>query len=234
MYSDKNYKEKSSVIRYRSIGTLTRRLGPAICTASANTNPGSAIKTEQATVAVAAGFIRMVLLSWRAKEKGGIENRQYDMCWSPEAVSNKVFIGNRSVNSETDGSIHRVKKALRHMEISVREQLERNTCLCSVNDEDVLTSHFAQTYSKENFYSLWEFMQQFVDMISKSNFVGNVIDVGSVSVDDLASYTYLHKVNPTSFKYPGDCLQKCADRALATQDELLFRRPTHAVLSAEP
>ena len=43
-------------------------------------------------------------------------------------------------------------------------------------------------------------------MISKLNFIGNVIDLGSIQVDELMVWMYLYGANLHSFEYPGDCL----------------------------
>ncbi|KAF8424456.1 hypothetical protein L210DRAFT_2097552 [Boletus edulis BED1] len=57
-------------------------------------------------------------------------------------------------------------------------------------------------------------------MISKLNFVGNAIDLGSVDVDELTAWMYPHPANPTSFKYPTNCLLQFTG---TVSDQEMFR-----------
>jgi hypothetical protein len=43
-------------------------------------------------------------------------------------------------------------------------------------------------------------------MISKLNFIGNVIDLGSVAIEKLTTWMCPCSTNLNSFEYPGDCL----------------------------
>ncbi|QRV99785.1 hypothetical protein RhiJN_27804 [Ceratobasidium sp. AG-Ba] len=52
----------------------------------------------------------------------------------------------------------------------------------------------------------WAVVEILPSMISKLNFIGNAIDLGSVNVDELTVWMYPHGANAPSFKYPGDRL----------------------------
>jgi hypothetical protein len=62
---------------------------------------------------------------------------------------------------------------------------------------------------EDGFTEDWAVVQLDPKMISKLNFIGNLIDVGSVAVDDLTSWMYPNPANPHSFEYPGDRFHKC-------------------------
>ncbi|QRW14298.1 The BTB (BR-C, ttk and bab)/POZ (Pox virus and Zinc finger) domain [Ceratobasidium sp. AG-Ba] len=49
----------------------------------------------------------------------------------------------------------------------------------------------------------WAVVEILPSMISKLNFIGNAIDLGSVNIDGLTAWMYPHGANPPSFKYPG-------------------------------
>ncbi|KAI1793524.1 hypothetical protein LXA43DRAFT_971863 [Ganoderma leucocontextum] len=52
----------------------------------------------------------------------------------------------------------------------------------------------------------WAVVEILPSMISKLNFIGNAIDLGSIKVDELTAWMYPHNANPHSFEYPGDRL----------------------------
>ena len=52
----------------------------------------------------------------------------------------------------------------------------------------------------------WAVVEILPSLISKLNFIGNAIDLGSVEVDELTAWMYPHNANPHSFEYPGDRL----------------------------
>ena len=57
-------------------------------------------------------------------------------------------------------------------------------------------------------------------MIAKLNFVGNVIDLGSVAIDELMAWMYPHPANPSSFKYPANRLLRFLG---VVSDEEMFK-----------
>ncbi|KDN36431.1 hypothetical protein RSAG8_10823, partial [Rhizoctonia solani AG-8 WAC10335] len=59
----------------------------------------------------------------------------------------------------------------------------------------------------DGFTQDWAVVEIYPSMIDKSNFVGNVIDLGtSIAADKLTGYMYRRLANPTSFKYPANRL----------------------------
>ncbi|KAF9778336.1 hypothetical protein BJ322DRAFT_1092735 [Thelephora terrestris] len=58
----------------------------------------------------------------------------------------------------------------------------------------------------DGFTDDWAVIQIHPSMITKLNFIGNAIDLGSVDVDKLTTWMYPRNTNPSSFKYPGDRL----------------------------
>ncbi|KEP50435.1 hypothetical protein V565_080110 [Rhizoctonia solani 123E] len=61
----------------------------------------------------------------------------------------------------------------------------------------------------DGFTEDWAVVEIYPTMIDMTNFVGNVIDLGtSIAVDELTAQMYPHVSNPTSFKYPGNRLFK--------------------------
>ncbi|KAI0778749.1 hypothetical protein BD413DRAFT_490094 [Trametes elegans] len=52
----------------------------------------------------------------------------------------------------------------------------------------------------------WAVVELLPSTISKLNFVGNAIDLGSVAVDELTAWMHPQLANPSAFKYPGDRL----------------------------
>ncbi|KAI0645939.1 hypothetical protein C8Q79DRAFT_910490 [Trametes meyenii] len=52
----------------------------------------------------------------------------------------------------------------------------------------------------------WAVVELLPSTISKLNFVGNAIDLGSVAVDELTAWMYPQLSNSSAFKYPGDRL----------------------------
>ncbi|KAF8874766.1 hypothetical protein CPB84DRAFT_559798 [Gymnopilus junonius] len=58
----------------------------------------------------------------------------------------------------------------------------------------------------DGFTDDWAVVEIYPSMIAKLNFVGNVMDLGSIAVDELTSWMYPHPANLSSFKYPGNRL----------------------------
>ena len=53
----------------------------------------------------------------------------------------------------------------------------------------------------------WAVLEVDPSKINSTNFVGNVLDLGTnISVDELTSWMYPNLANPLSFEYPGDRL----------------------------
>ncbi|KAH8110516.1 hypothetical protein DFH11DRAFT_773107 [Phellopilus nigrolimitatus] len=73
----------------------------------------------------------------------------------------------------------------------------------------VLSPPISFGFGDDGFTDDWAVVQIYSSKISKLNFVGNAIDLGSIAVDDLTAWMYPHTVNPGSFDYPGDRLLKC-------------------------
>ncbi|KAH8925345.1 hypothetical protein BT69DRAFT_1279791, partial [Atractiella rhizophila] len=57
----------------------------------------------------------------------------------------------------------------------------------------------------------WAVVELLPSMISKLNFVGNAIDLGSVAVDELTAWMYPQLSNPSAFKYLGNRLLRFFD-----------------------
>jgi len=77
-------------------------------------------------------------------------------------------------------------------------------------------------YGEDGFTDDWAVVQIHPTMISKLNFIGNAIDLGSVDVDVLTTWMYPHHANPRSFEYPGDRLL----RFLGTVPDLEMYSPS--------
>lgn len=66
----------------------------------------------------------------------------------------------------------------------------------------------------DGFTDDWAVIQMRPSMITKLNFIGNAIDLGSVAVDKLTVWMYgPHPANLSSFKYPGDRLLRFSGTA---------------------
>ncbi|KAI1793435.1 hypothetical protein LXA43DRAFT_917078 [Ganoderma leucocontextum] len=61
-------------------------------------------------------------------------------------------------------------------------------------------------HADSGFTEDWAVVEILPSMISKLNFIGNAIDLGSIEVDELTAWMYPHNDNPHSFEYPGDRL----------------------------
>ncbi|KAI0720063.1 hypothetical protein C8T65DRAFT_826687 [Cerioporus squamosus] len=62
----------------------------------------------------------------------------------------------------------------------------------------------------DGFVDDWAVVQIHPTRISKPNFIGNAVDLGSVAVDQLTAWMYPHTASPKSFEYPGDRLLRCS------------------------
>ena len=69
-----------------------------------------------------------------------------------------------------------------------------------------LSPPISPDYGDDGFTDDWAVIQIHPSMIARLNFIGNTIDLGSVEVDKLTTWTYSHPTNPSSFEYPGDRL----------------------------
>ena len=63
-----------------------------------------------------------------------------------------------------------------------------------------LSPPICSDYSDEGFTDDWAVVKIYPSMIAKLNFVGNVIDLGSIAVDKLMAWM---DPSPSSFNYPG-------------------------------
>ena len=61
-------------------------------------------------------------------------------------------------------------------------------------------------YGDDGFTDDWAVVEIYPSMIAKLNFVGNIINLSSVAVDELTAWMYPHLANPSSFKYRGNRL----------------------------
>lgn len=73
----------------------------------------------------------------------------------------------------------------------------------------VLSPPISVNFGKDGYTDDWAVVEILPTMISKINFVGNAIDLGSIDIDELTSWMYPHPANPNSFEYPGDRLLRC-------------------------
>ncbi|KIM35569.1 hypothetical protein M413DRAFT_449699 [Hebeloma cylindrosporum] len=73
----------------------------------------------------------------------------------------------------------------------------------------VLSPPISVNFGKDGYTDDWAVVEILPTMISKNNFVGNAIDLGSIDIDELTSWMYPYPANPNSFAYPGDRLLRC-------------------------
>lgn len=73
----------------------------------------------------------------------------------------------------------------------------------------VLSPPISFNYGDDGFTDDWAVVQVYPTKIARLNFIGNVIDLGSVNDYELTTWMYPHPANPKSFRYPGDRLLKC-------------------------
>jgi hypothetical protein len=93
-------------------------------------------------------------------------------------------------------------------------------------------------YGDEGFRGDWAVVEVYPSMIAKLNFVGNVIDLGSIAVDELTTWMDSRQ---SSFKYPENHLLRFCG---LVSDEEMFKpktnldhnnmRPTSASPPSEP
>lgn len=69
----------------------------------------------------------------------------------------------------------------------------------------------------------WAVIEIHLDMITKSNFVGNAIDLGQIPVTNLKELMYPNPANPHSFDYPGDRLHRL--HGILLNEEMLSPNP---------
>jgi len=108
---------------------------------------------------------------------------------------------------EVEPAIKKAEKAITALEkflIDVTRDwtVEENRIIGHVT----LSPPITLNYGDDGFTDDWAVVQVKSSMISKLNFIGNAIDLGSVDVDELTAWMYPHPANPTSFKYPGNRL----------------------------
>ncbi|KAF9778340.1 hypothetical protein BJ322DRAFT_1092749 [Thelephora terrestris] len=72
----------------------------------------------------------------------------------------------------------------------------------------------------DGFTNDWAVIQIHPSMITKLNFIGNAIDLGSVDVVELTAWMCSYHTNSTSFKYPGDRLLRFHG---TVSDQQMFR-----------
>ena len=75
-------------------------------------------------------------------------------------------------------------------------------------------------YNNYGFTDDWAVIQIYPSMISKLNFIGNAIDLGSVEADKLTAWMCPQPANMSSFKYPGDRLLRFSG---TVSDQEMFR-----------
>ena len=65
-----------------------------------------------------------------------------------------------------------------------------------------LSPPICPNYGKDGFTDDWAVIQIHPSMVTKTNFLGNAIDLGSVEPGELTAWMYPHHANDISFKYP--------------------------------
>ncbi|KAI0365795.1 hypothetical protein BV20DRAFT_713566 [Pilatotrama ljubarskyi] len=102
----------------------------------------------------------------------------------------------------------------------------------------VLSPPLSCNFGDNGYTDDWAVVEIYPTMVSKRNFVGNVIDLGSASVAELTAWMRPDRLNFTnrqSFDYPGDRLLRC--RSAPSDAEMLKTHPTtqaHDADHAEP
>ena len=86
----------------------------------------------------------------------------------------------------------------------------------------VLSPPVSCNFGEDGYTDDWAVVQIYPTKISKLNFIGNAIDLGSVEVDELTAWMYPHPANPNSFDYPGDRLLRCFG---TVSDQEMFKPP---------
>ncbi len=104
---------------------------------------------------------------------------------------------------EVKPEIEKAKKAIAALkqllaDVTKEWMVEENRVIGHVT----LSPPITLNYGNDGFTDDWAVIQIEPTMISKLNFVGNAIDLGSVDVDELTAWMYPHPANQTSFKYP--------------------------------
>ncbi|KAN0071418.1 hypothetical protein V8E54_010849 [Elaphomyces granulatus] len=69
-----------------------------------------------------------------------------------------------------------------------------------------LSPPICPNYGKDGFTDDWAVIQIHPSVVTKTNFLGNAIDLVSIEPDELTAWMYPHHANATSFKYPLDRL----------------------------
>ncbi|TFY52100.1 hypothetical protein EVJ58_g10202 [Rhodofomes roseus] len=88
----------------------------------------------------------------------------------------------------------------------------------------VLSPPFTLNFGTDGYTEDWAVVEIHGTMISRLNFIGNAIDLGSVDVDVLTSWMYPDSANPHSFDYPGNRLLRFSG---TLSDEEMRRPPLH-------
>ncbi|PIL35573.1 hypothetical protein GSI_02301 [Ganoderma sinense ZZ0214-1] len=85
-----------------------------------------------------------------------------------------------------------------------------------------LSPPFTLNHPDGGFTEDWAVVEVLPSLISKLNFIGNAIDLGSIEVDELTAWVYPHNANPHSFEYPGDRLLRFFG---TVPDEEMYKKP---------
>ena len=73
----------------------------------------------------------------------------------------------------------------------------------------VLSPPFGLSVGEEGFTEDWAAIEIDGSKVDSTNFVGNVIDLGTtIAIDEFTSWMFPHPANPPSFKFPGNRLLK--------------------------
>jgi len=92
-----------------------------------------------------------------------------------------------------------------HMDISKDWKKQENRILGYV----VLSPPIGLGVGEEGFTEDWAVIKVDNSKIDSTNFVGNVIDLGTtIPIDEFTTWMFPHPANPSSFKYPGNRLLK--------------------------